>query len=85
MTTTLDLPDQLLREAQAEAADHGLSLQDFLAGVLQARLESKPDHGDRLASWKDFYGSLRHLHGEREKIESLIEEEFEQVDATQWS
>jgi hypothetical protein len=28
---------------------------------------------------------LRHLHGERQKIESLIEEEFEQVDATQWS
>jgi hypothetical protein len=85
VTTTLDLPDQLLREAQAEAADHGLSLQDFLAGVLQARLASKQDHVGRPASWRDFYGSLRHLHGERRKIESLIEEEFEQVDATQWS
>ena len=85
MTTTLDLPDQLLREAQAEAADHGLSLQDFLAGVLQARLASKQDNVGHTASWRDFYGSLRHLHGERQKIESLIEEEFEQVDATQWS
>ena len=37
------------------------------------------------ASWKDFYGSLRHLHGEREKIEAAIAEEFEQVDAAQWS
>jgi hypothetical protein len=85
VTTTLDLPDQLLREAQAEAADHGLSLQDFLAGVLQARLASKQDHVGHSASWRDFYGSLRHLHGERQKIDSLIEEEFEQVDATQWS
>ena len=37
------------------------------------------------ASWKDFYGSLRHLHGERGKIEAAIAEEFEQVDAAQWS
>lgn len=85
MTTTLDLPDQLLKEAQAEAADHGLSLQDFLAGVLQARLAAKHDAGVSPVSWKDFYGSLRHLHGEREKIEAAIAEEFEQVDAAQWS
>lgn len=85
MTTTLDLPDQLLKEAQAEAANHGLSLQDFLAGVLQARLAAKHDPGVGSASWKDFYGSLRHLHGEREKIEAVIEEEFEQVDTAKWS
>jgi hypothetical protein len=55
MTTTLDLPDQLMKEAQAEAAGHGLSLQDFLAGVLQARLASKHDSGVSSVSWKDFY------------------------------
>jgi hypothetical protein len=27
---------------------------------------------------------MGHLHGERAKIEALIEDEFEQVDATQW-
>lgn len=32
------------------------------------------------ASWKDFYGSLRHPHVEREKIEAAIAEELEQVD-----
>jgi len=85
MTTTLDLPDQLLKEAQAEAADHGLSLQDFLAGVLQARLAAKHDRGVGSASWRDFCGSLRHLHGEREKIEAVIEEEFEEVDTAKWS
>ena len=85
MTSTLDLPDQILKEAQAEAADHGLSLQDFLAGVLRARLASKHDSAVSSASWKDFYGSLRHLHGERGKIEAAIAEESEQVDAAQWS
>jgi hypothetical protein len=77
VTTTLDLPDQLLREAQAEASDRGLSLQDFLAGVLQAKLAPKQEQPGHPAAWRDFYGSLRHLHGERQKIESLIEEEFE--------
>jgi hypothetical protein len=77
VTTPLDLPDQLLREAQAAAYDRGLSLQDFLAGVLQARLASKQESVGHPASWRGFYGSLRHLHGERQKIESLIKEEFE--------
>ena len=85
MTTTLDFPDQLMKEAQAEAAGHGLSLQDFLAGVLQARLASKHDSGVSSASWKDFYGPLRRLHGERETIDAVIEEEFEQVDTAKWS
>lgn len=84
MTTTLDIPDKLMRKAQAEAAGHGMSLQDFLAGVLEERLASK-QVADSPQAWKEFYGAMRHLHDERSKIESLIEEEFEQVDAVQWS
>ena len=82
VTTTLDIPDKLLREAQAEASVNGLSLQDFVAGLLEDRLAVK--HAPASAAWKEFYGSMRHLHGERAKIETLIEDEFEQVDATQW-
>ena len=84
MTTTLDIPDKLMHEAQAEAAGHGMSFQDFVAGVLEERLASKhAAHSSE--AWKEFYGAMRHLHDERRKIESVIEEEFEQVDATQWS
>lgn len=82
MTTTLDIPDKLLREAQAEASVNGLSLQDFVADLLEARLVVQ--HAPASEAWKEFYGSMRHLHGERAKIETLIEDEFEQVDATQW-
>jgi hypothetical protein len=82
VTTTLDIPDKLLREAQAEASGNGLSLQDFVAGLLEARLAAK--RAPASEAWKEFYGSMRHLHGERAKIEALIEDEFEQVDATQW-
>lgn len=82
MTTTLNIPDELLREAQAEAAGNGLSLQDFVAGLLAARLASKQAPASE--AWKEFYGSMNHLHGERAKIEALIKDEFEQVNATQW-
>jgi hypothetical protein len=82
VTTTLDIPDHLLRKAQAEAAGKGLSLQDFVAGLLAARLASKQVPAPE--AWKEFYGSMSHLRSERAKIESLIEEEFEQVDAAQW-
>jgi plasmid stability protein len=85
VTTTLNIPDQLLRQAQTEAAQHGLSLQDFVASVLKERLASmeNPTHGSQ--PWKEFFGSMAHLQGERKKIESLIEEEFEQVDPAQWT
>ncbi len=46
---------------------------------------AKHNSGVSSASWKDFYGSLRHLHGERETIDAVIEEEFEQVDTAKWS
>jgi hypothetical protein len=84
VTTTLDIPDKLIREAQAEAQGRGLSLQDFVTGLLAERLASKSATASSEA-WKDFYGAMRHLHDERPKIEALIEDEFEQVDATQWS
>ena len=84
MTTTLDIPDKLMREAQAEAHGRGLSLQDFVTGLLAERLASKSTAASSEA-WKDFYGSMRHLHDERAEIEALIEDEFEQVDAAQWS
>jgi hypothetical protein len=82
VTTTLIIPDELLREAQAEAAGNGLTLQDFVADLLAARLA--PKQAPASEAWKEFYGSMNHLHSERAKIETLIEDEFEQVDATQW-
>ena len=72
-----------MRKAQAEAAGHGMSLQDILAGVLEERLASK-HAADSSDAWKEFYGAMRHLHDERRKIESLIEEGCEQVRPDDW-
>ena len=38
MRTTVELPDQILRQAKAEAALAGMKLKDFIADALRARL-----------------------------------------------
>ena len=67
----------------AELRSVSRRLHDKVADALEARLAAKNASGAAEA-WKEFYGSMRHLHDERPKIESLIEDEFEQVDASQW-
>ena len=54
MTTTLNIPDQLLKQAQTEAAQHGLSLQDFVTGVLQDRLTPKGEALRESLPWREF-------------------------------
>ncbi len=80
----LDLPEELVRKAEAEAEGCGLSLRDFLTDVLQTRLQQSSVSGGHGGRWKAFYGSLKHLGAERQKIESLVAEEFEQIDSRQW-
>jgi len=38
MRTTVELPDQVLRQAKAEAALAGVKLKDFIADALRAKL-----------------------------------------------
>lgn len=81
---TLDLPEELVKKAEAEAGGRGLSLQDFLTEALQVRLRQSSASEGQGERWRAFYGSLRHLGAERHKIESIVAEEFEQVDPLQW-
>ena len=41
MKTTLELPESLVREAEAAARAKGVPLDDFLAAVLRERLERR--------------------------------------------
>jgi hypothetical protein len=42
MRTTIDIPEELLRQAKAEAALRGIKLKDFVAEVLRMVLYGKP-------------------------------------------
>ena len=87
MKTTLDLPDTALRRARAAAADHGVTLQQFVAEALDEKLHrasaARPSPGDAEPPWMAGFGALADLREENRRIEALIEDEFEKLPATE--
>ena len=82
MKTTLELPDELFRQAKATAASTGKSLKDFFTEALKAKLERVDQNSPK--PWMRHFGSLSDLGSEREAIESRIAEEFESIPREEW-
>jgi hypothetical protein len=83
MKTTLELPDELFRSAKAQAAHEGISLKAYITAALQEKLgQASERSGQRL--WMKHFGSLAHLRKETRRIERIIEQEFETIDADAW-
>ncbi len=81
MKTTIEIPDDLFRQAKATAAIEGMSLRQFVSESLRDRL--KPSHsGSSQATppWMKGFGGLSDLSHETRRIEALIEEGFEQIE-----
>jgi hypothetical protein len=72
---TIELSDQLFRKAKATAARRGQSLKHFVTEALRDKLA--PRHGrTREPAWMRGFGTLRHLHKETVRIQSVIDREF---------
>lgn len=84
MKTTIEIPDPLFRRAKAAAAEQGKSLKDFVTEALQQRLSSPRNSRARTMPWEKAFGELRDLHRENQRIDRLIEAEFETIDEEQW-
>ena len=83
MKTTLELPDELFRSAKAQAAQEGISLKAYITAALREKLgQASERSGQRL--WMKHFGSLAHLRKETRRIERIIEQEFETIDADAW-
>jgi hypothetical protein len=78
--TTVDIDDQLLRRAKSHAAARGITLKQFLTEAIAARLRRPPKAEGRPA-WMTLSGALAPLRVETARIQRLIDEEFEQIDA----
>jgi hypothetical protein len=80
---TIDLPDALMRRAEASAAANGQPLSDYIADTVGVRLarEELAARGNRMA---ELFGALQHLGSENRRIERIIEEEFEKIDEEEW-
>jgi hypothetical protein len=78
--TTLDLPDDLLRNSKATAAVRGESLRDFVASALEARLRT--DTSARRSGWRGVFGLAR--AAEVRGVDRIVFRDLETVDLAEW-
>jgi hypothetical protein len=87
MKTTVEIPDALFRKAKATAAEQGVSLKDLLTDAVRLYLERSADASRSKPSapaWMSGFGGLRSLHKETQRINRVLQEEFEQVEEDEW-
>jgi hypothetical protein len=82
MKTTLEIPDPIFRRAKAAAAGCGVALREFVTQAVREKLAAHSAPPER--PWVKHMGKLKHLHRETERINRLIEEESEKIDAEMW-
>ena len=80
MKTTLEIPDFLFRRAKSVAAERGIPLRQFVTEAVQEKLKTTSQE----KPWMKHLGKLKHLHKERTRVESHVEEAFEQIDRELW-
>lgn len=79
---TVELPNSIARRAEERAAELGIPLSQYVAQVLEDKLTKRPAASDSLMAG---FGELRHLREETERIDRIIEEEFEQIELELWT
>ena len=78
MKTTLEIPDAIFRSAKSVAAERGIPLREFVTEAVQEKIESHQKTAEK--PWVKLAGGLKHLHEETQRINRIIEEEFEQIE-----
>jgi hypothetical protein len=82
MKTTLEIPDTIFRRAKSMAAERGISLREFVTEAVKDKLSADAKTGEK--PWLKHMGKLKHLRKETERINRLIEEDSERIDAEMW-
>jgi hypothetical protein len=71
---TIEMPDQVHRDAKSRAAELGMPLRQFVSEAVAEKLRQNPSTKGK--PWMKSFGGLRHLHQENVQIQKLIDEEF---------
>jgi len=82
--TTMEIPDRLFRQAKAAAAQEGQSLKEFFTEAVRRQLQRRAAESTANHPWRKAFGGLQDLHRETRRVEHIIEEEFETIDAEDW-
>jgi hypothetical protein len=80
MKTTVEIPDDLFKEAKVLAALEGMSMKQLITESLQQRLLRESPETKTEPSWKLAFGAMRSYRKENRRIERLIEKEFERIE-----
>lgn len=83
MKTTLEIPDPIFRRAKSKAAEQGIPLREFVTQAVEDKLKSAPGGGRR--PWMKHIGKLKNLRKETQRINRVIEDAFEEIDAEAWA
>lgn len=78
MKTTLEIPDAIFRRAKSVAAERWTPLRALISEALADQLRA--DNG-LIKPRMSAFGKLRHLRKETAKINRVIQEEFEHIEA----
>ena len=82
MKTTLEIPDHIFRRAKSAAAERGIPLREFVTEAVKDKLATNAKAGEK--PWIKHMGKLKHLRRETERINHLIEADFEKIDVEMW-
>ena len=82
MKTTLEIPDLIFRRAKTTAAKRGIPLREFVTEAVKDKLASNAKASQK--PWVKHMGRLKHLRKETARINRLIEEDSEKIDAEMW-
>ena len=81
MKITFELPDPLVREGKASAAERGQSLNEFVADALRDKLAGASGRdADSARPWMRGFGALKGLRQETARIQASIDEQFRVVE-----
>jgi hypothetical protein len=83
MKTTLEIPQELFREAKSTAAKKGITLKKLFTEALEEKL--RPGETQQPKAPLKFYGCLSELHEDNKMILKEIEREFGQIDRSEWT
>jgi len=81
MKTTIDLPEDLLRQAKATAALRGESLKELFSQALSRHLATQSTVSEDLG-WKSVFGRARQI--EIAEIDNVVSSELGSIESDSW-
>jgi hypothetical protein len=82
MKTTIELPDQLLRDAKAAAAREGRSLKELLMQALRDRLDRSAKTRPGAEDWRAVFGGA--TASQVKAVDAVVGRDLERIDLETW-